>query len=811
MFSGQRKSTSMRRTSHEQGRVLMAAAESFRRFRAAHFILGIFLTLGVSWNARAQGTRVEGSVRDATGAAVGGAKVQLSVRANSYSAETTTDASGMFVFDGVPGASGTLVVTAEGFQSQQQSWTAATGAASQTSFVLQPPTVSQRVVVTAARTSTPMGESPVSTIQLSRRDLQQTPNLTLDDSLRQVPGFSLFRRSSSRIANPTTLGVSLRGLGSGSGPSRVLVLEDGMPLNDPFGSWVYWDRVPNESVAGVEVDEEGASSLYGSEAFAGVVQFLTRRPNPGGISLETSYGNQNTPDLSLWAGGEKGKWEATFSGSVFHTDGYILVPPADRGSVDTKAGSEHGTADLMIGRKIGSDSEAFARGWYFDDRRQNGTPDQTNNIRLGQGALGADLHLGTIGSVALRFFGEAQTYHQTFSSVAADRNSEILVNMQTVPAQVVGGSAVWSRPVGNRQLLVAGFDEHEEIGHSNEILFSGLTGNHTFDTFSGGHQRTTGVFGEDLIEIAPGWTLAASARFDAWRNFDAFKVQQPVNSAGIPSGPPTNTFYAARSYNAFSPRLSVVHAIGAHVSWSASVYRAFRAPTLNELYRSFRAGTVTTDANPELRAERLTGGETGVDVTAFQRRLEVRGIFFFNEVIDPVTNVPCPTAMPLPTCPLASSGTTQQRQNLGRTTAPGFDLNGVVNITNHLQLIAGYEYVNAKVDSAPGLGLAGLWVGQVPHSVLTFQARYDDPEHIMFSVDGRMVGVQFDDAANAFPMGRFFVMDAMASRNIRGGAEVFGAVENLANERYLFAVQGGPEIGLPIAARVGLRFNFPKR
>jgi outer membrane receptor protein involved in Fe transport len=801
----------MRRTSHEQGRVLMAAAESFRRFRAAHFILGIILTLGVSWNARAQGTRVEGSVRDATGAAVGGAKVQLSVRANSYSAETTTDASGMFVFDGVPGASGTLVVTAEGFQSQQQSWTAATGAASQTSFVLQPPTVSQRVVVTAARTSTPMGESPVSTIQLSRRDLQQTPNLTLDDSLRQVPGFSLFRRSSSRIANPTTLGVSLRGLGSGSGPSRVLVLEDGMPLNDPFGSWVYWDRVPNESVAGVEVDEEGASSLYGSEAFAGVVQFLTRRPNPGGISLETSYGNQNTPDLSLWAGGEKGKWEATFSGSVFHTDGYILVPPADRGSVDTKAGSEHGTADLMIGRKIGSDSEAFARGWYFDDRRQNGTPDQTNNIRLGQGALGADLHLGTIGSVALRFFGEAQTYHQTFSSVAADRNSEILVNMQTVPAQVVGGSAVWSRPVGNRQLLVAGFDEHEEIGHSNEILFSGLTGNHTFDTFSGGHQRTTGVFGEDLIEIAPGWTLAASARFDAWRNFDAFKVQQPVNSAGIPSGPPTNTFYAARSYNAFSPRLSVVHAIGAHVSWSASVYRAFRAPTLNELYRSFRAGTVTTDANPELRAERLTGGETGVDVTAFQRRLEVRGIFFFNEVIDPVTNVPCPTAMPLPTCPLASSGTTQQRQNLGRTTAPGFDLNGVVNITNHLQLIAGYEYVNAKVDSAPGLGLAGLWVGQVPHSVLTFQARYDDPEHIMFSVDGRMVGVQFDDAANAFPMGRFFVMDAMASRNIRGGAEVFGAVENLANERYLFAVQGGPEIGLPIAARVGLRFNFPKR
>ena len=809
MFPAQLGLTLVRRTLHEEAQPLRAPGERFRAIRAGQFTLGILLMCGLAWTARAQGTRVEGSVHDATGASVQGARVQLS--ASSYSAETTTDASGMFVFDGVPAVAGTVAVTADGFEPVKQSWTAA-GAAPQMSFTLQPLTVNEKVVVTAARTSTPLGESPVSTIQLSRHDLQQTPNLTLDDALRQVPGFSLFRRSSSRIANPTTLGVSLRGLGSGSGPSRVLVLEDGLPLNDPFGSWIYWDRVPNESVAGVEVDEEGASSLYGSEAFAGVVQFLTRRPEPGGISLETSYGNQNTPDLSLWAGGQKGKWESTFSGDVFHTDGYILVPQGERGSVDTKAGSEHGTADLMIGRKIGSDSEIFGRGWYFDDRRQNGTPDQTNNIRMGEGALGANFHLGTVGSLELRFYGDAQTYHQRFSSVAGDRNSEILVNQQTVPAQEVGGSAVWSRGVGDRQTLVAGFDDHEDIGHSNEIQFSGLTGKHTFDTFSGGHQRTTGVFGEDLIQIAPGWTLAASARFDDWRNFDAFKVQQPVNpSSGVPSGPPINTVFAARSYNAFSPRLSVVHAIGSHVSWSASIYRAFRAPTLNELYRSFRAGTVTTDANPDLRAERLTGGETGVDVTGFQRRLEVRGIFFFNEVIDPVTNVPCPTPVPLLTCQLAPTGTTQQRQNLGRTTAPGFDLNGVVNITHHLQLIGGYEYVDAKIDSAPGLGLAGLWVAQVPHSVVTFQARYDDPEHIVFSVDGRMVGVQFDDAKNAFPMGRFFVMDAMASRDVWGGAEIFGAVENLTNEEYLIASQGGQETGLPIAARVGFRFNFPKR
>ena len=122
------------------------------------------------------------------------------------------------------------------------------------------------------------------------------------------------------------MGVSLRGLGSGSGTSRALILEDGIPINDPFGAWVYWDKIPDESVADIEVAQEGASSLYGSQAMGGIVQVLTRRPESSGVSLETSYGNQNTPDLSLWAGGTKNGWEGAFGGGVFHSDGYILVP-----------------------------------------------------------------------------------------------------------------------------------------------------------------------------------------------------------------------------------------------------------------------------------------------------------------------------------------------------------------------------------------------------------------------------------------------------------------------------------------------------
>jgi len=726
---------------------------------------------------------------------VRGAQVEL--RAKSFSATTLADAAGAFAFEHVPESSGTISATAKGFQKTEQAWNAASNGVARVEIVLAPESANQQLIVTAARTATRLNESPLSVTQLTRDDVQATPALTLDDTLRQVPGFSLFRRSSSRTANPTTQGVSLRGLGA-SGASRALVLEDGIPLNDPFGAWVYWDRVPAESVASVEVAQEGASSLYGSDALGGVVQFRTRAAQPAGISLETSYGNQNTPDLSLFAGGQAGRWESTFGGEVFHTDGYILVPVAERGSVDTEAGSEHGTADLMIGRKIGASSEIFARGWYLDEARTNGTPLQINNTRLGEGALGANLQLGGIGTLTLRFYDEGQTYHQSFSAIATSRNSETLTDLQTVPAQTLGGSAVWSRAMGKRQTLVAGFDEHEEFGDSNEMLFSG--GSNSTDTSSGGRQRTAGFFGEDLIQLTPRWLVAASARFDNWRNFDASTICMPVKGTCSQAG----TTYADRGENALSPRLSVVNQVNANVSWSAAIYRAFRAPTLNELYRSFRQGNVFTESNADLRAERLTGGEAGVDVTGFARRLEVRGTVFLNEMIDPVANVTLSTTPTL---------ITRQRENLGRTRAPGFEIDTVAHITERFQMSGGYQYVDAKVISSPGQtpSLVGLWIAQVPHNVLTFQARYANPSRISFSVYGRMGGMQFDDDLNQYPLGRYFVLDAMASRELARKVEIFVAVENLFNEQYATAATPVPQLGLPVAARVGLRVQVSRQ
>ena len=438
------------------------------------FALLMLLAVAGAPVAKAQGARVEGVVRDATGAVVPGAQVEL--RTKSYSIQETTDASGAYAFENVQGTTGTISVNADGFQKTEQTWTASGTTPVRVDVVIRPSSVSEKIIVTAARAPTRLNETPLSDIQLTRDDLKATPALTLDDSLRQVPGFSLFRRSSSRIANPTTMGVSLRGLGSGSGTSRAVVLEDGIPLTDPFGSWVYWDRIP------VRIGVEYRSRAGGRIESLWELRSRWRRTVPDASrssrwNLARDFLRKPKHAGPLAVGGRAGPANGSplLAAKLFHTDGYVLVPEASRGSVDTRAGSQHGTA-RSDGRTQDRATERDFRAWLVFRRHA-----QKWNVRSRTTASGSSrvrwvriCNSAKLARCTLRSYGEAETYHQTFSSVGTGRNSEILTDQQAVPAQGVGGSAVWTRNLGRRQTLVAGFDEHEEIGHSNEILFSAL-------------------------------------------------------------------------------------------------------------------------------------------------------------------------------------------------------------------------------------------------------------------------------------------------------------------------------------------------
>ena len=777
------------------------------RLRYVTHLVGVFALAGLlaakglpQAQAANRRYRVDGVVKDQSGAVVTGARVTL--RSAGYQSRQTTGSDGRFIFSTVPSPVGELTVHAKGFALAQRQWRAGAQGTALLEIVLRPAAVAQQVTVTATRTPTLLSQTSADVRVLTQREMATTAALTLDGTLSEIPGFTLFRRTGSRTANPTTQGVSLRGVGA-SGASRALVLVNDIPLNDPFGSWVYWDRVPREAVGRVEVVRGGGSDLYGSDAMGGVVNIITRKPTRSEFSLDTSYGNENTPDASFWSSLQYGLWRMAFDGEAFNTDGYILVAPQDRGKVDTRAGSEHEVGDATLERTLKSHGRAFVEASYFRETRANGTPLTYNRTHIRQLALGTDWVSARAGSFSFRGYGGPQVFDQTFSAVAPGRNSESLTRSQRVPAQQLGVEFQWTRPVGMKQTLVAGLDGQEVRGSSNELGF--FNGRMTSALGAGGRQRTIGVFGEDLIRLTPRWQFTAAVRFDHWRNYDALSTSKPLSSPG----PTTVINFPERTQSAFSPRLGILYRVTSNVSLVASAYRAFRAPTLNELYRGFRVGDVVTQANSELRAEHLTGAEAGAQFSAFHQKLTGRGTFFWSDVTDPIANV---------TLSVEPNLITRQRQNLGRTRSRGVDLDTTLHLTRTFELTSGYEFVAATVLSFPANPvLVGLEIPQVPRNTFTFQALYSDPSaasrwrRLTLGLQGRFVGNQFDDDLNQLPLGKFFTLDAFLSRRVWHDTEAYVAVENIFDERYTVERTPVPELGPPILFRVGFRVNIGNR
>jgi vitamin B12 transporter len=151
-----------------------------------------------------------------------------------------------------------------------------------------PPTV-EAIVLGAIRLPDPAGDLAFSIICLDRTALQNNPRLA--EALSAVPSFSLLRRTSSLVANPTTQGASLRAV-PGSGASRALVTLDGVPQNDPFGGWVIWSALPSDSVESAKIVRgAGAGGPFGTGALTGVVALDERDVVPGGIAADASIGN----------------------------------------------------------------------------------------------------------------------------------------------------------------------------------------------------------------------------------------------------------------------------------------------------------------------------------------------------------------------------------------------------------------------------------------------------------------------------------------------------------------------------------------
>ncbi len=709
---------------------------------------------------------MSGVVRDSAGAPVPGASVEPRGGKRVFP-PVVTGSDGFFAFDPLGETGGVVVVRAPGFANAERPWSAA--ATEPLSIVLDAAGPREVVTVTAARGETRLGDTAARVTIFGRDELRATAAPTLDDALRQVPGFTLFRRSGSRVANPTAQGASMRGVGA-SGASRTLVLLDGLPLNDPFGGWVYWSRVPRVAVERVEVLEGGASDLYGSSALGGVIQALERSDAPA-VVAEVAAGTEGTGAASVYAGIRSGDWSFRASGEAFTTDGYVLVPEDVRGPVDTAAGSRHLTGRFLLERKLRPGAAVFVRGAFFGESRTNGTPLQVNDTDSQELSAGAHADTAGKGAFSARVWYGTQTYHQTFSAVSPDRTTETLTRVQDVPAESAGGSIQWSRGLGARHALLVGAEARRVEGTSDETPYA--AGRPLPLTSAGGVDRTVAVFATDRIALGTRTLVTLGARLDSWNGGEGDVTE-------------------------VSPRASVLFRATRQVALTAAGYGAFRSPTLNELYRSFRVGNTVTQANPDLVPERLRGGEAGIAWSRSDGGLRLRAVGFAARIEDPVANVTLSTTPAL---------TTRRRENLGRNRSVGVETDAEMRVDSHLSARVGYGYTAATIQSySADPSLEGNDVPQVARHQLTFGVVFDHPRLFQLSLQGRASSRQFEDDQNQLPLPGYFTLDAQVSRRLKR-VRAFAALENVTGERYAVGLTPTPTEGPPFTFRFGLRFE----
>jgi outer membrane receptor protein involved in Fe transport len=716
---------------------------------------------------------ISGTVVDSSGAPV--ANVLVRAEADSgRSAETRTAEDGRFTLAELGEGDATVRAAADGFAaSTVMVLTGERGRPLR--LVLHPAPLSDSVTVTGSRGTVRL-DSPAGTTVLNSAALFNTGAGALDDALRNTPGFSLFRRTSSRVANPTTQGVTLRGV-SGSGASRTLVLADGLALNDPFGSWVYWNRIPQAAIDRVEVVRGATGDLYGADALGGVVQVLTFGPGRGRLRAVLDGASHATARGSLFGSAAAGRWSGSAAGEWLATDGVFVVADEDRGAADIRSDSDYHSAFGTLAFTTPSWQARGRAGVYAEDRG-NGTPLQVNETEWHQ--FSGEVS-GTAATGAWRAYaaGGTQTYYQTFSALAVDRNTERLTNEQDVPTSFWSAGGQWTQ-AWRSHVLLFGAEGHGTDSTINETRYS-FFGVPSGPFVLGGTERGGSIFGRASLAVSDAVTVGVGARGDFWRS------------------EPIDPLLETHSVGFFSPRASVTWRLRGDLTIQGSVYRAYRTPTLNELHRGFRVGSIVTNANPLLEPERLTGVEGGALFT--RGRSSTRVTAFYNLLDDAIANI---TQTVLPTL------ITRMRENADQVRSAGVEIEADFRLTSNLTANALAVFTSSIFRDTPKQpSIEGNRVPQVPEYQLGAGLTYQAPYAFTLAGQLRVLGAQFDDDQNQLELEEFAVLDAQASRPITERVHAYLAVENVFDTEYDTGRTPVRTTGWPRTVRGGIRLFLP--
>lgn len=663
-----------------------------------------------------------------------------------------------------------------------------------------------RLEVTAARLPPSPSRRAFAYTGLDKVALETAPQTRLDDILRRVPGVGLFRRASSRVAHPTTQGITLRGIGP-NGAGRTLVLLDGIPLNDPFGGWVYWSALDAAALDRIDVVKGGGAGPWGNGALAGTIELISAANADTGFSGSFRGGAFETFESSGAGAVAFGGVTVSARAAGHRSDGYFLIGPDQRGQADIPADSDAWSVSGAIEALVTRRTRLKLSAGLFEENRVNGLVDATNRTEARNVSVSL-LHMGGADHPTWRLnaYWQDRDFENQFVAVDDLRaTTRPVLDQFDVPATGYGANGLVRLPIAG-DTLEFGADLRRLEGETNE-RFRNLGAGFTRLRQAGGDQLLIGGYAEYVTERLPGVTLTGGLRIDYWRTFDGARIESDLaDGAAL-----REDAIADRSGTVVNGRLGATAALTGAITLRGSAYSGFRLPTINEFFRPFRVGNDITEANPELTPERLYGLEFGATYEPLNS-VKLTAGYFRNWLEDGVGNVTIafgPGFFP-PTGFVPAGGVLRQRRNIERITADGLELDAELSLANGIDLEFRYLFVNARVTRAVvAPELLGRRVAQSPKHQLFAGATWRPREDLTLHLEGRYAARQFDDDLNTRVLDDYVLVNLSAAWAATGWAELFVNAENVFDTRVETAVSGAGlvTLGQPALWLLGIRLR----
>jgi iron complex outermembrane receptor protein len=757
------------------------------------------------------GGDVRGTVTDArTRTPIMGARVAIATPERV----SITDQRGTYTLRDLPPGTYVVLTSAIGRKVDSSSVTVAAGGSTTLDVSLNEGSLLlSSVVVSATRTQVEAAKVASTVNVLTPEQVRQSPARESQDLLREIPAVELPRTSS--LVGGTAQIVSIRGVDEG----RTAVLSDGIPINDAWGEWIDWGRVPKAMLDRVEVVEGGQSSLYGNGAMGGLISFFTRPLAPGAMQAQVDGGSRDARHGYLAAGLPVfGALSANVSGDYQEGGGYTLINNPIAGSIDNTSQVIQRNAFGRLNYAPSSRLSAFVGGHLFGDSRTTGTPLSFQKRDQRDVSAGLDWGQYSTGMLGIRAWDGRQIETQRGAAFrsAATRAAEDSSLSAVIPSHDWGASAIWTRTkLSFLESFSVGGDFRHYQGDFNETDFNtsgcaagtaATCGTIARTISSGGSQNLSGVFAQAIFAPLTPLRLELSARGDRWDNNDGHSVDN------TPPSPTFNTTtYGDSSKTAFSPRAGIRYQVFSSFSLHAAYYRAFRAPNLAELYRKQVSPTQVTIPNPYLSAENAEGREAGFDWQPLDW-VQMKGTWYvadYNNFNSPQTFAA--TAPKPAECP--ATGTCRQRKNVGKARSEGGEAYIALRPITQLFLSGGVNYDDDRVQSNLPAGTTNdtkPHFNRVPSPKQTIRATYSSAKLGDWTAIWRHEGTT--TTLGGVPLAPYTVVDANVQRELVPGLRGFVSIENITDANYQVNISGAgtaanPTIvsrGLPRTIRAGV-------